>query len=53
MLPEIDNMLSFDVGVDCWNFTPVSIEQVAAKMKTKLPVWEAYHASLKNTGRAE
>lgn len=23
---------SFDVGVDCWNFTPLSIEQVREKM---------------------
>jgi calcineurin-like phosphoesterase family protein len=53
MLPEMDTLLSFDVGVDCWNFTPVSIEQVAARMKTKLPAWEAYHASLRDTGRAE
>lgn len=27
--------LSFDVGVDCWKFAPVSYEQVKAKMKTK------------------
>jgi calcineurin-like phosphoesterase family protein len=26
--------LSFDVGVDCWDFTPISLEQVAAKMAT-------------------
>jgi calcineurin-like phosphoesterase family protein len=31
-LPE-DGSLSFDVGVDCWDFRPVSIEEVAAKMK--------------------
>ena len=24
---------SFDVGVDCWNFAPVSLEQVVNKMK--------------------
>lgn len=24
--------LSFDVGVDCWNFCPISLEQVMAKM---------------------
>ena len=33
-LPE-DNSLSFDVGVDCWNFTPISYEQVREKMEKK------------------
>lgn len=26
---------SFDIGVDCWNFKPVSYEQVCEKMATK------------------
>jgi calcineurin-like phosphoesterase family protein len=26
--------LSFDVGVDCWNFTPITLEQVAEKIQT-------------------
>lgn len=34
-LPEDPNSLSFDVGVDCWNYTPVSYAQVKAKMATK------------------
>ena len=29
------NSLSFDVGVDSWNFTPVSLEEVINKMTTK------------------
>lgn len=29
------NLLSFDVGVDSWNYYPVSIEQVAEKMKER------------------
>jgi len=29
--------LSFDVGVDCWNYYPVSLEEVAKKMKTLVP----------------
>ena len=33
-LPE-DNSLSFDVGVDVWNYSPVSFEQVKAKMDWK------------------
>lgn len=41
-LPEYDNFLSFDVGVDCWNFTPISFEQVRSKMNTKnfIPIRE-------------
>jgi calcineurin-like phosphoesterase family protein len=34
-LAESDFSRSFDVGVDCWNLTPVSHEEVAAKMATK------------------
>lgn len=29
------NALSCDVGVDCWNFTPVSIEQIKEVMSKK------------------
>lgn len=34
-LPEIETSRSFDVGVDCWDFFPVSYDEVAAKMATK------------------
>lgn len=34
-LPEQHN-LSFDCGQDAWNFAPVSIEEVAEKMKRKI-----------------
>lgn len=34
-LPDDPNSLSLDVGVDCWNYTPVSMEQLKARMKTK------------------
>ena len=34
-LPEIESSLSFDVGVDCWNYFPISFEQVLEKMATK------------------
>jgi calcineurin-like phosphoesterase family protein len=30
--------LSFDVGVDCWNYSPVSLEEVTAKMATLQPI---------------
>lgn len=34
-LPDDPRSLSFDVGVDCWNFTPVSYEQVKERMQKK------------------
>jgi calcineurin-like phosphoesterase family protein len=34
-LPDDPNALSCDVGVDCWNYFPVSMEQLRDKMKTK------------------
>jgi len=33
-LPE-DSSMSFDVGVDGWNFTPVSLPQISRKMEWK------------------
>jgi calcineurin-like phosphoesterase family protein len=36
-LPEDQKSLSFDVGVDCWGYTPVSLEQIKNKMLSKLP----------------
>lgn len=30
--------LSFDVGVDCWGYFPVSLDEVAEKMKTLNPI---------------
>lgn len=30
--------LSFDVGVDCWDYEPVSLEKVAKKMATLKPI---------------
>lgn len=35
-LPDDPTALSCDVGVDCWNYFPVSMEQLQAKMKTKV-----------------
>jgi calcineurin-like phosphoesterase family protein len=34
-LPDDDTSLSLDVGVDCWNYFPVSYEQIKERMKTK------------------
>lgn len=31
-LPNDPKLLSFDVGVDCWNYYPISFEQVRAEM---------------------
>jgi calcineurin-like phosphoesterase family protein len=52
MLAEQAPWLAFDVGVDCWDFSPVSIEQVAQRMKAKVPAWEAWRATLPQ-GRVE
>ena len=38
-LPE-DLSLSFDIGVDAWDYYPVSLEEVKAKMYRKLEWWE-------------
>ncbi len=40
--------LSFDIGVDCHNFYPVSIETVIARMKEKIPLWETWRTTLSN-----
>lgn len=39
-LPDDPNSLSFDCGVDCWDFKPVYFEQIAERMakKTYKPV---------------
>jgi len=34
-LEEDPNSLSFDVGVDCWDYKPVSLDQVRTKMEGK------------------
>jgi calcineurin-like phosphoesterase family protein len=34
-LPDDPNSLSFDVGVDCWDFRPITFKEVAARMATK------------------
>lgn len=38
-LPDDPNALSMNVGVDAWNYTPVSLEQVAERMDKKAPTW--------------
>jgi calcineurin-like phosphoesterase family protein len=49
-LPEGTQWLSFDVGVDAQNFYPISIEQVIARMKTKIPAWEKWKSGLGKLG---
>lgn len=34
-LPEEPEVWNFDVGVDCWNFYPISLEQIARVMEHK------------------
>lgn len=49
MLPELPTHLSFDIGVDIpeWNFSPVSMEQIKAKMDRKLPAFLEWKESRK------
>jgi calcineurin-like phosphoesterase family protein len=37
-LKDDPNSLSLDVGVDCWNFYPVSIEELQKEMAKKTPI---------------
>jgi len=34
-LPDDPQSLSFDVGIDCWDYKPISLDQVYDKMKGK------------------
>lgn len=47
-LPEDPNSLSCDVGVDCWNFEPVSLDEILVKMYKKKFVPVDHHGE---TGR--
>ena len=38
-LKENDS-LSFDIGVDCWDYYPVSFEQVRKRMEPKIAKWK-------------
>lgn len=44
-LPENPYSLSFDIGVDCWNYRPVSYAQVKEKMLASLAQKEACRSS--------
>lgn len=39
VLEEEPFLLSCDVGVDAWNYYPVAYEQIAEKMKAKMPAY--------------
>lgn len=42
-LPEDANSLSCDVGVDCWDFSPVSLDEILVKMYKKKYVPVDHH----------
>lgn len=42
-IPDNPNEYSLDVGVDCWDYTPVSYERIKAQMATK--TWTPPHRS--------
>lgn len=41
LLPESNDRLSIDVGVDCWNYTPVSLEVLVERFRIKEENWRA------------
>lgn len=47
-LPEDPLSLSFDVGVDCTGFTPMSEREVIAKMNTKIAARNRYAARIRS-----
>lgn len=42
-LPDDPRIRSLDVGVDCWNYTPASYEQIKERMKLKTPIAVDHH----------
>lgn len=46
-LPEIKEELAVNVGVDCWDFYPASLEELKSKMEEKMPPWEERKSRIK------
>ena len=44
-LPDLNDSLSFDVGVDCHNYTPLSFEEVTSIMNKKNWKPQDHHGS--------
>lgn len=47
-LPDDPNSLSLDVGVDCWNFLPVTLPQIEARMAKKTFKQVDHHGPMKH-----
>ncbi len=41
-LPIIPETAAFDIGVDCWNFKPLNLNQVKAEMKRLCPLGKTF-----------
>jgi calcineurin-like phosphoesterase family protein len=52
-LPDLNTSKSFDVGVDCHNYTPLSFEQVKAIMDTKTFVPVDHHSGTRKEEGSE
>jgi calcineurin-like phosphoesterase family protein len=39
-LPEIIGVNAFDIGMDCWGFTPLTFDQVRDRMEEKQRCWK-------------
>ena len=48
-LPDDPNALSVDVGVDCWDYAPIGVHQLKAKMATKTFVPVDHHGLVTQT----
>lgn len=44
-LKDDPTLLSLDVGVDCWDYTPVKLHQIEARMALKTPKRVDHHGS--------
>lgn len=42
-LPDDPTLLSFDVGVDCWNYEPLHVSEIERIMRKKTPKPSDYH----------
>lgn len=50
---ESPTKLSFDVGIDVWDYKPVHWDQITEKMNDKIPVWKEFVKELRSRPRPD